>query len=701
MKQTDVRRLALAAAFLLAALTSVEVRPAAAAPPIAAQDNYEVVPNTSLNVAAPGVLSNDGDADGDPLQAVLVGSAANGTVVLNPDGSFDYAPNPGFNGVDQFAYQASDGTEQSGTAPVFILVNTVPVGVDDTYATATDTPLVVAAPGVTGNDLDPDGGSLGAYLTYSTSFGTLALNESDGSFTYTPNPGFEGTDGFGYQPFDGLVSGTPASVIIVVGDGSSPPVAADDEFFLSTGSIGVGAPGILINDLDPDGDPMTAVLVAGPAQGKATLNADGSLYYETDPGFTGTDSFTYQAFDGKDLSNVATVTFYVDSAPFTGDDAYTTPLDTPLVVPAPGVLANDGDPDGDPVTAFPPFDGPFHGTLILNDDGSFTYTPDASFQGVDAFYYNAYDGTSLGNPGAVIITAGAGSAPPTAVDDAYDVEQDGKIVVPPHDGILANDSDPNGDSFTAGYLDLPTNGTLSPSDDGSFTYEPDPGFVGTDTFTYQAWDDEGPSNVATVTITVVGAVGPNDPIDPPHAEDDAYQTAQDTPLTVLPLGLFANDHDPDGDTLTLHDFDDTSLVGTLSIGSDGGFVFTPAPGFVGTTSFLYRVTDGSAVSNVAGVSIEVTAAPDPSPDPSPDSSPKPSSGSDSTLSPGSNPSANGGDTSTTFVTTLPGTGTGTGSREPAHSATPWAALVLGWSAACLGAINVRRSLACQPRTSRL
>ncbi len=145
----------------------------------------------------------------------------------------------------------------------------------------------------------------------------------------------------------------------------------------------VAAPGVLGNDSDPDGDPLTAVLVTGPSHGSLTLNANGSFSYTPAADFTGADSFSYRASDGTLTSNVATVTLNVtavNDAPVAAGDAYSTAEDTVLTVAAPGVLGNDGDPDGDPLTAVL-VTGPSHGSLTLNANGSFSYTPAADYAG--------------------------------------------------------------------------------------------------------------------------------------------------------------------------------------------------------------------------------------------------------------------------------------------------------------------------------
>src|SRR5205823_1805970 len=136
-------------------------------------------------------------------------------------------------------------------------------------------------------------------------------------------------------------------------------------------TLNVSLTGVLGNDTDADGDPLTAVLVSGPAHGTLTLNGNGSFTYTPAANYNGPDSFTYKANDSQADSNAATVSLTVtpvNDAPVAGNDSYTTAEDTALTVGAPGVLGNDTDADGDPLTAVL-VSGPAHGTLTLNAKG--------------------------------------------------------------------------------------------------------------------------------------------------------------------------------------------------------------------------------------------------------------------------------------------------------------------------------------------
>jgi VCBS repeat-containing protein len=392
------------------ATTTADISAAPNTPPVAVDDAYATDEDTPLSVAAPGVLGNDSDADGDALTANLVSDVSNGVLTLNADGSFSYMPNVNFNGADTFTYVANDGLADSNIATVTITVNGVndpPIAVDDNYTTLLDTTLTEAAPGVLGNDSDPEGDPLTAVLQTGTANGTLALN-ADGSFTYNPNTGFTGSDSFTYVANDGALDSNVATVTITVQAGPNrPPVAVDD-----TASTPEETPvtiDVLANDFDPDGDPLTVVAVSVPANGTAVDNGDGTVTYTPNTNFTGTDTFTYTIEDGRGGSSTATVTVQVtpvNDPPVANDDAYSTPQDTMLTVAAPGVLGNDIDPDGDALTANLVSDVA-NGMLTLSADGSFTYMPDAGFTGSDSFTYVANDGALDSNEATVTITVQA------------------------------------------------------------------------------------------------------------------------------------------------------------------------------------------------------------------------------------------------------------------------------------------------------
>ena len=206
--------------------------------------------------------------------------------------------------------------------------------------------------------------------------------------------------------------------IVTVGGGNTAPVALADVFdAVEDVQLVIAGPGVLGNDSDAEGTALTVALVSGPVNGSVNLAADGSFVYTPNDDFFGDDSFTYVASDGTLSSDAATVTIRVaavNDAPVAVSEAFTGDENTTL---SGDVLGNDTDVEKDPLTATLGT-GPAHGTLTLNVDGTFEYTPDADFVGTDTFTYFANDGTdNSADPATVTLTINEVNEAPRANDD--------------------------------------------------------------------------------------------------------------------------------------------------------------------------------------------------------------------------------------------------------------------------------------------
>ncbi|QOV89384.1 tandem-95 repeat protein [Humisphaera borealis] len=438
---------------------------------------------------------------------------------VSADGTLSYTPaaNASGSAVVTVSLHDNGGTVGGGIdislPQTFIVniaaVNDAPTAGNDSYSTSEDTTLTVTPPGVLSNDSDIEGSALTVTLVDAPTHGTVSLN-TDGSFSYTPAENYNGPDSFTYRASDGTASSNLATVTLSIAAVNDAPVAADDVYATAEDQpLNISAPGLLSNDSDADGDPLTAGIVTGPVHGTITLNADGSFTYTPAANYNGPDSFTYRASDGTVSSNLATVTLgvtAVNDAPVAADDVYTTAEDQPLNISAPGLLSNDSDADGDPLTAGI-VTGPAHGTVSLNADGSFTYTPAANYNGPDSFTYRASDGTLSSSAATVSLTVSAVNDTPVAGNDAYSVAQGATLTVSAP-GLLGNDSDTDGDLLNAVQVTGPAHGTLVLNASGSFVYTPSAGYSGTDSFTYSAIDGTAASAAATVTIVVTPVVVP-------------------------------------------------------------------------------------------------------------------------------------------------------------------------------------------------
>jgi VCBS repeat-containing protein len=217
-----------------------------------------------------------------------------------------------------------------------------PVAFDDSYTTSEDVVLVEAAPGVLANDTDADGNRLRATLLSGPSEGTLDLN-LDGSFAYTPTLDYHGVAFFSYIASDGRYTDT-ANVTITISSANDPPVAVSDAYTTTEDTnLNVAAPGVLSNDVDVDGDPITASVNQYPLHGTLTLSPDGSFGYAPAENYNGQDSFTYDVSDGVATSTAAVFLAItsVNDSPTALDDSASTDQDTPVTTG--DVLANDTD----------------------------------------------------------------------------------------------------------------------------------------------------------------------------------------------------------------------------------------------------------------------------------------------------------------------------------------------------------------------
>jgi VCBS repeat-containing protein len=393
--------------------------------------------------------------------------------------------------------------QSSGITTVTLTVSAVsvrPVGVADSYATPEDTTLTTAPPGVLGNDVSV--GPLTATMVTGPVHGTVAL-AADGSFSYVPVANFNGTDPFTYTASDGVSTTEPVLVSLTVSPVNDRPVAAARAFSMTEdASLTVPAPGLLGNDPDPDGGTLTTALATESAHGTATVGTDGSFSYVPFAHFNGTDSFTYTASDGILASTPSTVTITVaavNDAPVTTTSSYTLDEDSPLTVPAPGVLRSAVDIEGDPLTAARVSE-PSHGNLAFNVDGSFTYTPVANFNGADSFTFTAYDGTGTSAVTTVVLT----------VNPVADVP-----VTVPGDDLAVGADNSDGVSIDLGSLiDNPDGGplTLISVTNGAFgtvtcvanacTYVPNGTYAGTDEYTYTFRTADGTLITGTVRVNV-------------------------------------------------------------------------------------------------------------------------------------------------------------------------------------------------------
>ncbi|MEM9232981.1 MAG: Ig-like domain-containing protein, partial [Pseudomonadota bacterium] len=411
----------------------------------------------------------------------------NGVVTLTSNGFFVYTPDTNFAGTETFTYQVSAGgdidtavvtinlTDAAENGPTVFTEN---VKVDEDKVL--ENSLSAFGSGALIYTLAPDGGPQN---------GELVLN-SDGTYIYTPDPDFFGGDSFAFIVSDGTNSSTGTAVITVEGVQDAPD-AQDSSVVLEEDTVLNGQ----LTAVDPDMEVLTFALAEGgaPTHGSLMLNADGSFTYTPNTDFFGVDSFTYTVTDGID-TDTATFTINVTDTLEVYDDSISVDEDDQ----ADGVVAVQGL---DPLTLiFTLTTEPMLGTVSINADGSYSYTPDADENGTDSFVITVTDtlGTVIGS-GLISVDIIPVNDAPVGVDDTAETEEDTSVLL-----ILAgNDTDIDGDVLKVSEAGPAANGTVVVTEDGNVLYTPDEDFYGTDSFTYTVDDGNGGTDTATATITII------------------------------------------------------------------------------------------------------------------------------------------------------------------------------------------------------
>ncbi|TAY93631.1 Ig-like domain-containing protein [Rhizobium ruizarguesonis] len=733
--------------------------------PVGVDDAANTTAGKALVIAAADLLSNDIDGDGDALSVTGVGSPANGTVTFDPlTQEITFTPDAGYVGLGSFLYFIEDGKGGTSQAGVNVTVaNTNPVGTNDAASTTVNQAVVLAAADLLSNDIDGDGDALSITGVGGATNGTVSFDPTTQEITFTPAVDYSGPASFIYSVEDGkggisqptvYVGVNPVSAFTVYQSGantgldlvnaisasstgvtvdpdSAQFVGADVQVSFYDGSLaplGIGA-GILLTSGDATpaqtntvanysltpgtaGDEeLSSVLNAAGFQNSVTydaaylqfsfvvsdpatksvsfnivfgseeypeyadsivdvaaifvngvnyalfdediakplsvlktnidsghfVNNDGSFPIEYDgvsiplvvtaPVVQGTNTIKIAIADTVDAvfdSGLFISGFHASTdetgggivTPPTGNrmpvavvDSYSTSEGTSLIIAAQGgVLANDTDADGNPLTGAL-VTGPAHGTLTLSSDGSFTYAPDAGYNGADSFTYKANDGTVDSAPVSVSLTILPQNDNPDAVNDTASTTA-GQALVLAAATLLGNDTDADGDPLTVSGVGAAVNGTVSFDPvTQEITFTPDAGYTGPAAFTYAVSDGKGGTDQASVAVTVNPPPNTN-----PDAVDDTASTTAGQALVLAAAALLGNDTDADGDTLSVSGVG-AAVNGTASFDAiTQEIMFTPAAGYTGPASFTYAISDGKGGTDQASVAVTVGPAPNEAPE---------------------------------------------------------------------------------------
>nr|WP_305814447.1 Ig-like domain-containing protein [Photobacterium leiognathi] len=584
--------------------------------PVANPDSFTTDEDTSITV---NLTKNDSDVDGDKLtvkeingtpltggeQTVVVD---NGKIVIAHDGGMTFVPSDNYHGDVTVPYTITDG-DKTATSTVTIHVtpiNDAPVANPDSFTTDEDTSITVD---LTKNDHDVDGDKLtvkeingttvtpGHEQTIVVDNGKIVIAD-DGGMTFIPSDNYHGDVTVPYTITDGDKSAT-STVTIHVTPVNDAPVAMPEEVTTDEDtSITVD---LTKNDSDVDGDKVTVKEINGTPvtpgheqtivveHGNIVIAHDGGTTFVPSDNYHGDVTVPYTITDG-DKTATSTVTIHVtpvNDAPVAMPEEVTTDEDTSITV---DLTKNDSDVDGDKLTV-KEINGTSltggeqtvvvdNGKIVIAHDGGMTFVPSDNYHGDVTVPYTITDGDKTATSTVTIHVTPVNDAP-VANPDSFTTGEDTSITV----NLTKNDSDVDGDKLTVKEINgtpltggeqtvVVDNGKIVIAHDGGMTFVPSDNYHGDVTVPYTITDgDKTATSTVTIHVTPIN--------DAPVANPDSFTTDEDTSITV---DLTKNDHDVDGDKLTVKEINGTTVTpgheqtivvdnGKIVIADDGGMTF--------------------------------------------------------------------------------------------------------------------------------
>ncbi len=562
------------------------------------------------------VTLNDFDPEGGPLTVTEATATDDVDVAPTSDGQgVQVSVAEGTQLPFGVLYTVVDETGNMATARVEVAIvppdeeNSAPIARSDRGYTLEGDPVRIP---VLLNDSDPESDQIELVsVPEQPSGGTAELDEATGFVRYTPNPGFVGTDQFGYLVADS--EGKEATGYVSVGvmpqpQTNSDPIAVDDNYRFGAGAGEVRLR-VLDNDSDPDGDEIT---VTGTQGGDATVAASGksvtfsipnSLEEETQLGFT------YQIADGRggaaEARVLVTVEANLEPIPPIANPDVTAPVragDEVRIDPR----LNDEDPDGDPLTmAVSSADATVAGNQLVitapEETADFAYTvTDASGLTASSFV-------------TVVVEPNLPPEVRTPVDlGEFFVDEDIPVV-----DLSSYVTDPDGDDLVFQSVSAQTGGTtrldLGTTDARIVTFIPNPDFEGQGGFSYNVDDGNGHVVSGRVTLTLLGRSN-----DPPTATN--LQLTLEAGAAPTPINLQTVFTDPDeGDELTFELVSQPDAPVEVERSGDALQLSAPLDAEASQTTFEIQATDSEGETATSTVSVSVTAANIDPPQANPDS----------------------------------------------------------------------------------
>ncbi|MGR5473996.1 tandem-95 repeat protein, partial [Vibrio astriarenae] len=515
--------------------------------PVPQDQEFTVQEDGVLTFTDTHLLRGASDIEGDNLTVEGISyEGTDGVLTDNGNGTYSFAPNENFNGDVEFSFNVSDGTDTvSANVNVQVTeVNDPPVAGSTSYTVNEDSSITISNEQLLANSSDVEGEVAIDSVTYSGTDGVFADN-GDGTYTFTPNENFAGDISVDVTVVDedGATAETTAGIEVI--EVNDPPIAGPTTYTIDEDSVlTFNESQVLANASDVDGDvSLVGVSYDGP-DGIFTVNDDGTCSFAPNENFNGEVQLdvTITDDDGATVDTVINVNVLpINDAPVSGTTAYQVDEDGSITISQEQLMSQASDVEGDDLSASNlTVDG--NAEVTVNDDGSFTITPDADWNGDIDMTFDITDGTDTIQATADL-TVNPVNDLPQPQDQEFTVEEDGTLTFTDAD-LLAGATDIEGDDLSVERISYTgTDGILVDNGDGTYSFAPNENFNGDVEFTFDVSD-----GTDTVTANVDVSVTPVD--DAPVSGDLAYSVNEDGEITLSQEQLLSQASDVEGDDLT-------------------------------------------------------------------------------------------------------------------------------------------------------
>ncbi|MGB3408012.1 MAG: tandem-95 repeat protein, partial [Jannaschia sp.] len=570
--------------------------------PTPQDDRFDAIEETVLRIAIADLLANDTDPDGDALRFVDFGAASVGTILRDGD-DLVFTPVQNFSGRVTFAYTVTDDVTGEAGAVVTLDVastNRAPVAGSDAFDTDEDTPFTVAIADLLANDTDADPEDTITFTGITAPDGARLFTLPDGRIQLVPEDNVNGPLVFTYTISDGRLSDS-GTITLNVAAVNDAPIANPDGLFIGTEDVPlvISFADLLANDVDVEGDSFEILEVFDGDNG--TVVQDGqSAVFTGRANYFGNAGFSYRVIDDGGAVSRGSVSIRLepgDDRPIATSDVLEMLEDGTLVIDPADLIANDIDPDGDPIV-FVGLSG-----AVLQGDGTYLFTPAANANGSVVLGYTIDGGDGTLVSGSLRINIAPTPDDPTARDDAFAGVEDQPLRIALAD-ILSNDTDPDGNAPLLTGFTVPDGITAELDGFGFLVVTAEENASGSFDVGYGIDDTTGRTDTATIRVTFA-------PVnDAPDATAVAFDGTEDTAFVgIIPETAFG---DVDGDTLslTLRGQDGADLPDWLSFDAETRVLSGQPPANLAGSLLLELVVSDGQTETLAPVTVTLAAVND-------------------------------------------------------------------------------------------